>query len=740
MIMELMLGAAVVFSSTAEYDELGRVIAERGNNGQEYHYEYDQEGRRTASTDAQGRRTTMAYDARGRLVQMADPAGNTTRFAYDAGDRIVAVTDPRGKQTSYDYDGFGQLWKQVSPDTGTTAFAYDSVGQRTSMTRADGVVTQYSYDGLGRVTRIAAGEEAQAFAYDTCTSGKGQLCEASGPGTSTSFAYTPQGWLAERLDAVTIASASQQLKSRYAYDGLGRISSITYPSGLAVGYGYTDGRLTALSASKDGTVTHVVDAVQYVAMSEAAFRTDYGNGLLKEASYDPDLRLLGFVVKSGDTVVQQLDYGYSKSDEITRIADAVNAALTQAISYDPLGRLAELQRNGATHQMSYDANGNWTVYDEGSAVRTYAIDAESNRLLGYTSTKVGDASRQYGYDALGNRTSEQAEGDVRSYGYSPFNRLATATVNGVQTTYQLNALGQRLGKHAPASGNATRYTYLGQNQLLSEQGPDGAWTDYLWLGGELAGVVRGGQTYWVHNDHLGRPEVVTNASQAVVWKAYNYAYGRTVQQDGMGGLSLGFPGQYYDQETGLWYNGFRDYDPGIGRYLQSDPIGLEGGLNTYAYAFSSPLLFFDKLGLESVGSFNNGGHEMTWERGIQRWPDYFKVQFDLYVFGGSVSLSRSGKIFVGSGLARSYPNYNFRTPGFSLTAGFVNQACDATGQQVDDFLGGYGQALSAKFGPVGGAISWSPGQGTATEIGWGVGWGLSPGEIATERGVLGSGW
>ncbi|MGA6183501.1 RHS repeat domain-containing protein [Stenotrophomonas sp. NPDC077421] len=89
---------------------------------------------------------------------------------------------------------------------------------------------------------------------------------------------------------------------------------------------------------------------------------------------------------------------------------------------------------------------------------------------------------------------------------------------------------------------------------------DSTWTNYLWFDGKLVGLARNGQLNVVHTDHLGRPDFVTNAGQQTVWKAYNYAYGRSVQQDDIGGLNIGFPGQYYDAESGLWYNGFRDYD------------------------------------------------------------------------------------------------------------------------------------------------------------------------------------
>jgi RHS repeat-associated protein len=62
-------------------------------------------------------------------------------------------------------------------------------------------------------------------------------------------------------------------------------------------------------------------------------------------------------------------------------------------------------------------------------------------------------------------------------------------------------------------------------------------------------------------------------------------------------LNLRFAGQYYDKETNLHYNYFRDYDPSIGRYVSSDPIGLAGGLNTYAYVENNPLRFVDPMGL-----------------------------------------------------------------------------------------------------------------------------------------------
>jgi RHS repeat-associated protein len=112
----------------------------------------------------------------------------------------------------------------------------------------------------------------------------------------------------------------------------------------------------------------------------------------------------------------------------------------------------------------------------------------------------------------------------------------------------------------------------------------------------------------IEPDHLGSPRKVIDPSRGTAlwdWPILGHAFGTAAANDDPDGdgnattLNLRFPGQQYDAATGLHYNYFRDYDPATGRYVESDPIGLQGGVSTFGYVLQNPLVLFDPNGLES---------------------------------------------------------------------------------------------------------------------------------------------
>jgi len=205
---------------------------------------------------------------------------------------------------------------------------------------------------------------------------------------------------------------------------------------------------------------------------------------------------------------------------------------------------------------------------------------------------------QFGYDVNANPNITSETG--WTYVYDLSNQLIRVLQGANQVAgYTYTGAGQRIKKVTQTETRIFHYDLKGH--LIAETNQTGQMlAEYVYLGDQLLAMIKPGEAvYYFHNDHLGTPQVLTNDSQAVAWKAVYTPFGEAVPSIQTIENPFRFPGQYYDRETGLHYNYFRYYNPPIGRYITPDPIGLEGGINLFGYAGANPIIFKDLFGLSS---------------------------------------------------------------------------------------------------------------------------------------------
>ncbi len=569
------------------YDNLQRLTQVIGGENQTTSYVYDGNGNQTKITDPLNRTSSTAYDALNRVVKTIDPAGGTTLFAYDARGNLSTVTDPRGLSTTYSYNGFDDKVSQVSPDTGTTAYTYDKAGNLISRTDAKGQLTTYSYDALNRLTAIdyPGTTEDVILAYDENVNGIGRLTSHSDESGLTTYSYDVNVNLLTKSHTYNGSTLTVQ----YQYDNANRVTQMTLPSGRIVSTSYdTNGHITAINTTANGSSQALASNMTYQPFGPRSGFT-YGNGLILTRSFDKDGRLTMQQINGISGKVQHFAFTYDAAGNILQKGNVVDTSRNQDYQYDTLDRLIDATGIYGTRAYSYDAIGNRQSIKRDTALENYQYDSQSHRLLGITDNS-GATTTAFSYDANGNTTAKGSS----SISYTAENRVRTYQGTGA-AVYTYNVSAQRMTK--VSGGVTTRYVYDQQGQLIGEYA-GGQTKEIVYLDNEPLAQFTGATLSYLHNDHLATPQVMTDGAQAVVWAGDMEPFGKVTEVVNAVGQDLRFPGQVFDGESGFHYNWNRYYDPSTGRYITSDPIGLGGGNNTYAYVGNNPLFWVDPTGLK----------------------------------------------------------------------------------------------------------------------------------------------
>ena len=598
--------AVVTRGHTAAYDSLGRTLKNIGGMSQTTTYTYNSDGD-LVDFDPPGQTFIYANDQlfRAFRMQFGTTLGYVTK-SFDTHDRTLTAEDQLSHTTSYVYDGFGDAIQVTSPDTGTAVYHYDSDGNLTQKVDAASVTSNYTYDALDRVlttTYPADTSENVAYTYDQTgtgfTFGIGRLTSLTDMAGSLTRTYDERGNLLseQRVNGTTTLTTS------YTYDAASRVLTITYPDGSLLTYTRDAmGRITAVSDKPSGasSATTIASGVTYEPFGPWAGLT-YGNSITETPTWDLDYRLTT-LVDTGTAAVQHIGYTYAASDQPTALTDSLTSTNSlRSIGSDGLFHVNAYSQSTNSWAPGYDGNGNRISLNPNT---TWTPVSGTNH---YASVKVGTATTTISTNANGNITGfSPAYGSaaVTTLAYNNANRLSSVSgSSGTLGSYVYDAFSQRFSKTVGTT--TTLYQYARNGTLLAET-TGGNETDYIYLNGRPLAMLTGTTFTYLHDDNLGTPRIATNAAQTVVWQASYLPFGETIANSGSVTVNLRFPGQYYDAETGYSHNGFRDYVPGWGRYLEADPIGIydnygtvNSGMNPYLYVGGDPMRSIDPMGLGS---------------------------------------------------------------------------------------------------------------------------------------------
>ncbi|MGH8672337.1 MAG: RHS repeat-associated core domain-containing protein, partial [Burkholderiales bacterium] len=606
------------------YDPHGRLLNESRTLASAVfitQYGYDSAGRMTSITYPSGRVVSYTLDTLGRIAQVGTTQGGTTQtivsnVAYQPFGGVKSFVFGNGQSYTRRYDFDGRI-AAYSLANQSHAVGFDAASRITSLsaTANPTPLQNYGYDALDRLTSTVTATTNFGYSYDAVGNRR----------TSTVGANTNTYSYAAASNRLTSIQAQAGATRAYAYDANGS----TINDGINQYLYDARGRMVQ-STGALGTSAYQVNALgQRIAKTLPASGGGGGGGqtLLADSFPGPDGRPIddqtdglwkGGGKKNTVATVNGGQAEIAPRKHIQTVADfalpAAGLVLQTKLTRGKVALLNVSQDEGVIVRYAgtnlivakaRDDDGD-ELTDEPNVRARFQLPSPAAVLTLRIELKPGSARVRIAAGSENFDTGEIALPEVRQ-GERYRIRLAAVKLKGQALSGWVDdVLLQSASGGAPAAVT-THFVYDTQARLIGEYTGQGTVVrEYAYLGDmPLALFEPNGAVFYVHTDHLNTPRVITNQVRQIVWRwDQTDPFGGNVPDQNPSGLgtfefNLRFPGQYADKETNLHYNYFRDYSPEIGRYVQSDPIGLAGGLNTFAYAESNPTSAIDPQGLAS---------------------------------------------------------------------------------------------------------------------------------------------
>ncbi len=506
---------------------------------------YDELRRVQTVEDAESRSTTTNYNERGRIGTVFDAVNNAAlTITYSENGLIASITDANNNETVYTRDGFDRLHRITYPDSTYEEFGYDDNGNTLSFLNRNGDSTAFEYDELNRLREKSPDNQpVVSFEYDLAS----RILTISTP---TVGGHPESGTYQYGYDTAGRITTQEMPDSKivgYELDENGNVTKITYPDGYFIEREYDElNRLVNIKLNGSGSPALVFE---YDDLSRRTSLT-YANGVTTEYSYNDDDTVDGIDhTFSGSSIT--FGYGYNNTQQVN----------SQSVSDGDI-----LWHPSAGGTISYSSANSLNQY---SSVASVSQSYDDNGCL------TGDGTWTFGYDTENHLTSADKTGVSATYLYDPQHRQVQKEVNSTKTRFVYDGL-QRIADYDGSDTLQKRYVY---GTKLDEP---------------LIVITSGGTPTYLHHDRLGSIICTSNTSGVASNKNKYSPFG---ESPSVAGSDVGFTGQRFDSETGLYYFKLRYYSPKLGRFLQPDPIGYSAGMNTYTYVSNDGLNQVDTLGL-----------------------------------------------------------------------------------------------------------------------------------------------